>query len=154
MLIVDVELESIDYTTSVGSSAVTRSFFGKSSGIFYMNSVRCSRGQSSLIECSHQALAATACGDGQYAGVRCIGKNNAVDMSRVYTPSSIRVEFNPDSKPPMHVGWTMQIWISNGMYLIQIESGLFLCGYTAIIIESCVNILLFLRILWWRSASP
>lgn len=57
----------------VGATAIYNSFFGKPDGIFYITNVRCSGSESRLVDCSHSALALSACGDGEYAGVKCLG---------------------------------------------------------------------------------
>ena len=49
-----------------------------------MTNVGCSGTEKRLIDCPHSKLAVTACGDGQYAGVRCLGKKQhhiAIDIS-------------------------------------------------------------------------
>ena len=62
-------------TLVTGSTAVHNSFFGRASGLVYMTRVGCSGTESRLTECFYSALALAACGDGDYAGVRCIGRN-------------------------------------------------------------------------------
>lgn len=54
--------------------ALRGSYYGGTSGIFYLTSVRCSGSESRLVDCSYTALALASCGDGDYAGVQCLGK--------------------------------------------------------------------------------
>lgn len=67
-----------------GATALYRSFFGKHDGIFYITNLRCSGSESRLTDCSHSMLALTSCGDGQYAGVKCLGWEIKANCS-VYT---------------------------------------------------------------------
>ena len=57
-----------------GSSAIYNSFYGKARGLLYMTSVQCNGRESKLTECYNSPLALSSCGDGQYAGVQCLGK--------------------------------------------------------------------------------
>lgn len=59
-----------------GSTAVSGSFYGRASGLLYITSVHCSGTERKLTDCPLVlgVPALTACGDGQHAGVRCIGK--------------------------------------------------------------------------------
>ena len=41
-----------------------------------MTNLGCSGSERQLVDCRHSLLAVASCGDGQYAGVRCLGKDN------------------------------------------------------------------------------
>ena len=57
-----------------GATAIHNSFFGKHATTLHMTNFGCSGSERRLMDCSHSTYAVTSCGDGQYAGVRCLGK--------------------------------------------------------------------------------
>lgn len=46
----------------------------KTNGPVYLTSVHCSGMENKITDCQSSQVAADACGDGQHAGVKCIGK--------------------------------------------------------------------------------
>ncbi len=50
------------------------SFYGKSQGPLYLTSVRCNGRENKITDCSSSRITTGVCGDGQYAGVKCVGK--------------------------------------------------------------------------------
>lgn len=61
------------YIYSTDSTPIYNSYFGTSSAIFYMTSLRCLGSESRLIDCSYSPVAHTSCGAGEHAGVQCVG---------------------------------------------------------------------------------
>ena len=49
------------------------SFYGKSNVFSYMRNLGCSGSEHRLIDCSYTPVAHTYCGQGQHAGVQCVG---------------------------------------------------------------------------------
>ena len=49
------------------------SFYGTSSAFSYMTSLGCSGSENRLIDCYYYPIAHTNCGQGQHAGVQCVG---------------------------------------------------------------------------------
>ncbi len=72
-----------------GATAIYNSFYGKHSSIFHMSSVGCSGTERQLMDCSHSKLPFSTCGDGQFAGVRCLGETN---IAIVIVEISMKVE--------------------------------------------------------------
>ena len=58
-----------------GSMAVYSSFYGKSSGLIYINYARCTGTEAKLKDCPYSSSRVSfSCGDAQHAGVKCIGR--------------------------------------------------------------------------------
>ena len=51
--------------------AITRTVFGQGTGPIYLNSVRCTGTESSLLSCSHSGIGVTYCSHSSDAGVVC-----------------------------------------------------------------------------------
>ena len=49
------------------------SFYGESNVFSYMRNLGCSGSENRLIDCSYISAAHTFCGQGQHAGVQCLG---------------------------------------------------------------------------------
>ena len=62
--------------TYLDSTAVFGSFYGTSSVFTYIRNLGCSGHENRLIDCSYHPIAHTNCGQGQHAGVRCVGMFN------------------------------------------------------------------------------
>ena len=48
-------------------------FFGGSSVIAYLTSLRCSGMENRLVDCNYNSNALSSCGSGRHAGVSCVG---------------------------------------------------------------------------------
>ena len=57
---------------SADAMAVTSSYYG-ASRFLYSAYVGCSGSEERVVDCSLNPTAFTSCGDGEYAGVRCMG---------------------------------------------------------------------------------
>ena len=76
-----------DVMLFVGATAVRGSLFGKTDGFFYIRGLYCSGSESRLVDCDHSPVFyydTGRCGDGTYAGVKCIGKCSSIIIITLY----------------------------------------------------------------------
>ena len=60
--------------TVIGAISVTNAFFGQGSGGIFLNNVRCSGNEETLLNCSHDGIGVHTCTHSRDAGVRCLSK--------------------------------------------------------------------------------
>ena len=71
----DFSLAVLIYFVFAGSMAVYNSFYGKSSGLIYIDYAHCTGTETKLKDCHYSpSIVSLSCGDIQHAGVKCIGR--------------------------------------------------------------------------------